>query len=443
MSWWPRSLFGRNALLIVGLMVIGQLVSLVLVRELIVKPRYQLFSESLARNVSAIRAGLVSLPAAQRGAFVEQFNQRALANLPPTPERGDAVRMLLTPVERNFVRSVSAKVAAEGGEIVWRREAGGSLAVRLMLDGATHWIVLPGLLPAREFTGAWLVASLSCVVLALIGALLIQRRLHRPLAEVVQAAQVLASGATPPRLAEDGPTEVAALAGSFNRMTESLARAERERALMLAGISHDLRTPLTKLRLGVEILSEQSEPALVASMARSIEELDAIVGQFLDFARDGAGDAGEAATPGDVQSLAREIATACGDHGQVLTLALEPTPIVRMHRNALRRAIVNLIENAFRHGRAPVCLRTANVLGWARIDVVDAGSGIAEADLDAVKQPFRRASAARDGAPGSGLGLAIVERVARQHGGRLELARAEGGGLRASLALPPAADLGA
>ena len=243
-------------------------------------------------------------------------------------------------------------------------------------------------------------------------------------------------------MAEGGPTEVAALAGSFNQMTESLARAERERALMLAGISHDLRTPLTKLRLGVEILSDQSEPALVSSMTRSIEELDSIVGQFLDFARDGASDAGEATT-GGVQSLAREIAAACADHGQVLALALGPTPAVRMHRDALKRAIVNLIENAFRHGRAPVSLRTASVLGWARIEVVDAGDGIAEADLDAVKQPFRRASAARDGAPGSGLGLAIVERIARQHGGRLELARAEGGGLRASLALPPATGVGA
>ena len=437
---WPRSLFGRNALLIVVLMVLGQLVSLVLVRELIVKPRYELFAESLARNVSAVRAGLIALPAAQRGAFVEQFNQRALANLPPMPERSNAVRVLLTPVERNFVRSVSQRVAAEGGEIVWRREAGGSLAVRLALDAAEYWIVLPGLLPAREFTGAWLAASLSCVALALIGALLIQRRLHRPLADVVQAAQALARGATPPTLAEDGPTEVATLAGSFNTMAASLAQAERERALMLAGISHDLRTPLTKLRLGVEILREQTEPALIASMTRSIEELDAIVGQFLDFARDDNDDGGgnDAAAPGDVQALAREIAAACADHGQVLTLALNATPAVRMRPAALRRAVVNLIENAFRHGRLPVTLRTDTVRGWARIDVDDCGDGIASDELEAMKQPFRRASDARDGAPGSGLGLAIVERIARRHGGRLELARAESGGLRASLLLPPA-----
>lgn len=435
MNLWPRSLFGRNALLIVALMVLGQLVSLVLVRELIVKPRYELFAESLARNVSAIRAGLVSLPVAQRGAFVEQFNQRAVANLPPMPERGNAARVLLTPVERNFVRSVSQRVAAEGGEIVWRREAGGSLAVRLALDGAEHWIVLPGLLPAREFSGAWLVASLSCVALALVGALLIQRHLHRPLADVVQAARTLAGGATPPALAEEGPTEVATLAASFNHMAASLAQTERERALMLAGISHDLRTPLTKLRLGVEILREQTEPALVASMTRSVEEMDAIVGQFLAFARDGEG---EAATAGDVVALVREIAAACADHGQAMTLALDATPVVHMQREALRRAIVNLIENAFRHGRAPVRLRTGTVMGWARIDVEDCGPGIASVDIEAVKQPFRRAGNARDGAPGSGLGLAIVERIARQNGGRLELSRADTNGLRASLLLPAA-----
>jgi two-component system osmolarity sensor histidine kinase EnvZ len=122
----------------------------------------------------------------------------------------------------------------------------------------------------------------------------------------------------------------------------------------------------------------------------------------------------------------------------VLTLALNATPAVRMRPAALRRAVVNLIENAFRHGRLPVTLRTDTVRGWARIDVDDCGDGIASDELEAMKQPFRRASDARDGAPGSGLGLAIVERIARRHGGRLELARAESGGLRASLLLPPA-----
>ena len=433
MSLWPRSLFGRNALLIVALMVVGQLVSAVLVRELIVKPRFELIGEALARNISAIRAGLAALPVAQRGPFVDQFNQRALANLPPEPTRGAASRALLKPIERDFVRSVSQRVAAEGAEVVWRREAGGSLAVRVTLDAAEYWIVLPGVLPARTFTGAWLAASISCVVLALLGALLIQRYLHRPLREVVQAARTLAGGATPPTLAEDGPTEVAALAHSFNQMATSLDRAERERALMLAGVSHDLRTPLTKLRLGVEILRDPSEPALVMSMTRSIEEIDTIVGQFLDYAR---GDDGIAAQPLALDALAREIAAACADHGQTLTLDLAPTLTQPLRAEPLRRALVNLVENAFRHGRAPVALHTGGdaVCVWA--EVRDAGDGIATTETDALRQPFRRAQSARSGPPGAGLGLAIVERVARMHGGSLQLLPNEPHGLRARLTLP-------
>jgi two-component system osmolarity sensor histidine kinase EnvZ len=433
MSLWPRSLFGRNALLIVLLMVIGQLISIGLVRELMVRPRYELLSSSLARNIGAIRAGLVSMPAEQRQGFVDQFNHRALADLPPLPADAEAPT-LLTPIERGFVRSVSERVAAEGGEIVWRREAGGSFAVRLTLDDTAYWIVLPGLLPAHEFTGAWVAASISCVLLALVAALMIQRHLHRPLANAAQAARLLAEGTTPSPLAEDGPTEVATLAGSFNQLVRSLGRAERERALMLAGISHDLRTPLTKLRLGVEILSTQAEADVVSSMARSIEEMDAIVGQFLDFARQDATDA----APGDVSELARSIAAACTDHGQVLTQSIETTPPVRMQPEALRRAIVNLIENAFRHGRPPVRLRVDTVLGWVRVDVIDRGDGVPAVELEAMKQPFRRGSTARDGTPGSGLGLAIADRIVRGHGGRLELARADGGGLHASLILPPA-----
>ena len=434
MTLWPRSLFGRNALLIVGLMVVGQIVSVVLVRELIVKPRFELFSEGLARNVSAIRAGLVALPEAQRNAFVEQFNQRALANLPPEPVRSGAARALLTPIERNFVRSVSQKVAAEGGEIVWRREAGGSLAVRIALDGADHWIVLPGVLPAREFTGTWLAASLSSVLLALLGALLIQRRLHRPLAGVVSAARTLAGGSTPPTLDETGPTEVATLARSFNQMAVSLAHSERERTVMLAGISHDLRTPLTKLRLGVEILSAQSEPALVASMTRSVDEMDAIVGQFLDHAR---GDADtEAPRSFALDALAHEVAAACADHGQALTLALATTPAQPLRVELLRRALVNLVENAFKHGRGPVTLRTGsdgrNI--WA--EVADQGDGISAADVERLRQPFQRAQTARNGPPGAGLGLSIVERAVRLHGGELQLLRNEPRGLRARLVLP-------
>ena len=432
MTFVPRSLFGRNVLLIVLLIALAQIGSALLVRQLIVRPRLDQIAEGLARNVAAVRAGLVALPTDQRAAFVDAFNRRGLAGARDAPEES-ALQPQLTVLERRFVRTISQRVASEGAEVVWRREAGGSLALRLTLDGTPYWIVLPGVLPAHEFTGAWIAASLTAALLALIGAYAIERRLNRPLTRVVRAAGELARGAAPSELPEDGPTETAALAKSFNQLTHSLAQADRERALMLAGVSHDLRTPLAKLRLGVEILADRSEPELTASMTRSVEEMDAIIGQFLDFAR---ADESEPLVEADADALVRDVARAAADHGQPVEVALGAPPRVAMRTQALRRCVTNLVENAFRHGRPPVRIATGADAFTVWIEVGDRGDGIAPGDVDTLKQPFRRAQAARTGAPGAGLGLAIVERIVRAHGGRFDLLANEPQGLRARISLP-------
>ncbi|AGU49988.1 two component transcriptional regulator, sensor histidine kinase [Variovorax paradoxus B4] len=434
MKLLPRSLFGRNALLIVVLIALGQIGGALLVRQMVLKPRLDQIADSVARNVGAIRAGLAALPAAQRAGFVAGFNQRALADR--NEPAGEGMRVLLTPLERGFVRAVSARVAQQGVEAVWRREAGGSLALRLTLDGGDHWIVMPGVLPAREFTGAWLAVSVGSALLALLGALWFQHRLNRPLARVVQAAQTLAAGREPAPLPEDGPTEVATMSRSFNQLVGSLRQTERDRALMLAGISHDLRTPLTKLRLGVEILRDRMEPELVSSMTRSVEEMDAIVGQFLDFAR---GDQAEPLVDVDLAALAAEVRAAMRDHGESVQVEADGgLPAAPMRPQAMRRVMVNLIENACRHGRPPVQLHLGADGAQVWFEVIDGGDGIAPGQAEMLKQPFHRAGGARNGPAGAGLGLAIVERIVRSHGGRFELLPADGGGLRARVVLPRA-----
>jgi len=441
MKLFPRSLFGRNALLIVLLIALGQIGGGLLLREMIIKPRLDQIAESVARNVAAIRAGLLALPPAQRPAFVEGFNRQAMAGRTGRTGRTDgagpaeAPRVLLTPLERGFVRSVSARVASQGVEAVWRREPDGGLALRLTLDGSDHWMVMPGLLPAREFTGALVAVSLGSALLALAGALWFQRRLNRPLVRVVEAAQTLARGLEPTPLPEDGPTEVATVSRSFNQLVGSLRQTEHERALMLAGISHDLRTPLTKLRLGVEILRERMEPELVSSMTRSVEEMDAIVGQFLEFAR---GDEAEPRVDVDLAVLAREVQAAMRDHGEQVQFeeGASSLPAVAMRPLAMRRVMVNLLENAFRHGRPPVQLHLGADDTHVWFEVADRGDGIAPGQAETLKQPFRRAGGARRGPAGAGLGLAIVQRIVRSHGGRFDLLEAEGGGLKARVMLP-------
>ncbi|AJE23609.1 ATP-binding protein [Azotobacter chroococcum] len=427
----PHSLFGRSLLLIALLILLGQLGSALLVRRLIVEPRLELIATGAVRNATALRASLSSLPPVQREAFVAQFNRQVLGGrnvaddiAPPAP---------LLPLERDFARRLAARLAGDGLELRWLRKAGGGPVLRLRLEGEALWLALPGILPERLFTGTWLLASLGAGLLALAGALVIQRRLNRPLARVVQAAECLGRGGEPEPLAEDGPEETASLSRSFNRLRDSLARNERERALMLAGLSHDLRTPLAKLSLGVEILAGRDEPEVAASLRRSIAEMDALVGQFLDFARDSRE---EPAVVGELDVLAREVAAAYADHGQPLQLELGAPLPVRMHPAALRRALTNLLENAWRHGRPPVRLRSGMDSDSAWLEVIDSGAGLGGVSGDELKQAFRRGENARGGAPGAGLGLAIAERIAREHGGSLELSEQPGPGLRARINLP-------
>lgn len=439
---WPRSLLGRNLLLMAGLIVLGQLLAAVLVRQMIFQPRVAQVADGVARNVAALHAGLQALPPAQRAAFVEAFNQQAVAATPPVAPQSAARRALLSPMERQFVLAVARRLGADDAatspQPLWRRDSTGMLALRVDHPGAdgpeSYWLNLPSVFPTRTFTGAWLAATLASMLLALLGAWWLQRHIHRPLAQVVGAARQLAQGQPPAALPEAGPEEIATVARSFNHMAQSLAAADHERALMLAGVSHDLRTPLTKLRLGVEIAGAQVDAPLAASMARSIDEMDGIVGQFLQFARSGEA---EVPTPASLNDLAQAVAEAQADHGRTVRLQLGALPDVPVRPQALRRALDNLVENAWRHGQPPVVLRTGADANSVWLEVQDQGPGIGAGDIDRMRQPFARGGgAARSGAPGAGLGLAIVERVARSHGGRLELHSAPGAGLRARLVLP-------
>ncbi len=429
MRWLPRSLFGRNLLLIVGLIVLSQIASAVLLRELIQKPRLRLSADSVVRNIEAVHQGLATLPAAQRAGFVERFNERARAALPDAHAQPDHLR----PLERVFVQEVSRQLAEHGDVAVWRREASGLLAVRMRVEGDDYWLNLPGLIPAREFSGAWLSASLVIGLIAVGGAWWIQRRINRPLLRLMGAAQQLGAGEVPAPVPEEGPSEIATVSRSFNQMVQDLGRAERERAVMLAGLSHDLRTPLTKLRLSAEILSNPAEPELAAGMVRHIEAIDGLLEQFLAFSRLSASDQAwnEPLVDADLNALVREAAHSVDLEDLVFDLQAHGAAPLRVQ--ALRRLVVNLVVNAQRHGRPPIEVATGGVGSDWWLEVRDRGPGVSPAEAESLKQPFQRGDASRS-EPGSGLGLAIVDRIARVHGARFDLLTREGGGLIARVA---------
>jgi two-component system osmolarity sensor histidine kinase EnvZ len=198
---------------------------------------------------------------------------------------------------------------------------------------------------------------------------------------------------------------------------------------VLAGISHDLRTPLSRIRLGLEMSGAEADAA--RAMATDIDEIDAIIGQFLDFARG----ANEEKSRQDLRDLLDEIGHHYSRLGKKVSVQLgeaTPLPIARM---AVRRAVGNLIDNALRYAGEPVEVELRKDAHEVVIEVRDRGPGIPSGEAERLKRPFTRLDAARGGAAGSGLGLAIVERVARAHGGRLDLVPREGGGLAARLVM--------
>jgi two-component system osmolarity sensor histidine kinase EnvZ len=254
---------------------------------------------------------------------------------------------------------------------------------------------------------------------------------------LVQSARQLARGQQPQPLPEEPPEEIATVTHAFNQMMIGLATIDQERTVMLAGVSHDLRTPLSKVRLAIEIMEERIEPDLLTSLRTSLREIDLIIDQFMEYGRASIGETFERA---DVNELIEESVAARDLEPSVLEVSLSALPPVRAQRRALIRAISNRLDNAMRYGAAPISIRSQLSNKTISISVLDCGQGIPDAEIGAMKQPFRRGSSARSGIAGSGLGLAIVERIARTHGGELKLTNRSGGGLEASIELPIALD---
>ncbi len=301
------------------------------------------------------------------------------------------------------------------------------------IDGDEYWVMLPRERIERQAALRWLGWGAFVLVAALAGAWLIVFRLRRPLRALVGAAADVGRGRVPAPLEESGPQEIQTVSRAFNQMTRDLARLEDDRALILAGVSHDLRTPLARLRLGLEMADADAQ--LKGGMAADIDEMDRIIGQFLDFAR-AAG--GESAAPTDLAALAREVAAHYRGTGHALADEIADVPPVAVRRLAVRRLMTNLVDNAFRYGEKDVLLRVARAGRAVAVEVLDRGPGIPADEVERLKQPFTRLETARSGKGGSGLGLAIVERIARMHGGALDLLPREGGGLVARVTFPVA-----
>jgi len=442
-SLFPRTLFGRNVLLMLVLIALAEGASALIYRQYVQKPRIVQLAALTALYVDAVRTSLSGQSPAERAAFRDALNASERVRLLPATEPVPRFTVPRSPAVRLYFNELSLRLSANpasrSDEVHWQSWPEPALWVRLAGLAEPQWLIVSGERLDVELSLFGLGWTLLLAGAALIGAFLIQRRLNRPLAELARAAEQLGKGEAPLSLPETGPTEIAAVARSFNRMSANLGRAERERVIVLAGVSHDLRTPLTKLRLAAAMLDDGANRDLHASITRNIEEIDATIGQFLAFAR--AGDAEKPET-GDLGELIRDVVAGFAAQGHAITQEIAVLPPLTFRPVAMRRLLSNLLENAVRHAGEGIVVQGALEGRKIRLSVLDRGPGIPPSRLDEVKQPFSRLDRDAD-KPGTGLGLAIVDRIARSHGGELTLLARDGGGLEARVSLPLAADASA
>lgn len=290
----------------------------------------------------------------------------------------------------------------------------------------------------RPKAKTWLVWLSAATLLSLLGAAWIAGLINRPLKDLSFAARRVREGDfEASRLDESVVTsEIRAVNIGFNRMTQKLAKIEEERTVMLAGISHDLRTPLARLRLEAEL--SVNDPAARGHMISDIAQLDAIINKFLDYARPDY----VKFSPIELNGLLEQCLANVRNRPELeLKLALEPGLAVQADAVELQRVITNLIENSARYGKSPDTGVALVELSARRMDntvllrVRDHGLGVPEGQLKQLTTPFFRGEAARTAANGTGLGLAIVQKIVSRMGGTLELSNADDSGLCASIRL--------
>ena len=426
----PRTLLARSFLLMVILIVLSLAASVAIFRHVEQEPRIQQMAQLVVSVANLTRAAVLSAAPEWRGALLSELAESEGLRV-QMADPGDVLEAL--PDHPPELRVMAEKVRDSlGGNTRFAAQLNGieAMWVSFFIGGEEFWVALPRERIEHSASEVLITGGSLVLMLALLGAYFIARQVSRPLSRIAQAAQQVGQGATPPPLPENGAQEIVAVSRAFNQMSTDLAANERERALVLAGISHDLRTPLARVRLAAELSADES---LRDGLAADVEQMDAVIRQFLDYARL---DENEPAVLTDMQALLRETAQPFSAQDGSLAFDCQPVPPLAVRPLLLKRAISNLLDNAVKYGSGEITVRLWQDGNRVILMVADRGPGIPAAQCEAAKRPFVRMESARSDTTGSGLGLAIVERAMRLHGGEFHLENRAGGGLEARLVLP-------
>ncbi len=427
------SLARQNTVLLAAAFLLIELIVIGLFAFWVVQPLARRSAEDLAGLIVLSAQTWAELPPQTRPAFEEELlksHALALRADPPGVARDEWHPLYFYLLEESLARRTGrqqhlASEQLESGTWYWAEvpTGGGRLSVGI---AATRI--------ASQPVVAFFMAVLIGLVFALGVAVWLARRLTKPLAQLEAASALVGQGGLPLLLPETGPREMVTLSRRFNAMAQQVRDLLSARTTLLAGVSHDLRTPLARMRLALEMLKTDPNPALIERMERDIAQMNGLIANVLELAR---GLTFEAPVSTDMPDFLTQVAADFSSPSGQISVNCPPGKLL-IPQTALQRAIANLLQNALRYAPdLPVELVCTVSDDSTRIGVLDRGPGIAPDQIEAMFQPFHRLEASRSPATGGhGLGLAIVRELARVNGWRVTLTARPGGGLQAWLELP-------
>ena len=440
-NWFRSGLFWRTFFMLSVLTMLSMASWIGMLNRVQREPQIQQTAELVVSVVTITKAALThSAPELRRELLIELVSNEGIRifSLQPT----DTIE---PPPANTLMPEIAASIRAKLGSdtrISSRVNGVAGFWISFKIDEDEYWLMLERERLAGLSGVQWLGWAGVVGVLSVLGAALISSLVNLPLARLTAAARAIAKGERPARLPEKGSQEIIEANRSFNQMVEDLAQVEKDRAVILAGISHDLRTPLTRMQLELEMAP--LDQSAREGMQSDIAQMDAIIGQFLDYAKPTEAASFVPVSLSDLlEDSAREAARMPGMRVQT---GIAPDIAVLGNATDLRRVLTNIIENARRYGQTPGldvveldirCTVKANGHGRrAVVEIQDHGAGVPDDQIAQLLKPFTRLDSARGQANGAGLGLAIVERVVSRHGAELTVRNREGGGLLLQLSLP-------
>ena len=424
----PRSAFGQTVFLIGVLLFINQIVAYASFSHYVFEPHQQQINQLLAKQVRVVFIDIEDESLSPK--MAKDFHQ--ITGIGVYREK-DALELGLARAAYYPYRSEQLSLLL-GGPAEVRISSGDEYLFWIRPPQAPHlWIKIPLLGREKSSFSPLIIFLVIIGLLSVIGGWLFVHQLNRPLKSLQLAAEDVGRGDFPEPLIERGTSETMAVTKAFNHMSKGIKQLEEDRNLLMAGISHDLRTPLTRIRLASEMIQEQ-DGFLKEGIETDIEDMNNIIDQFIDYIRH---DAKGQAELGDLNILVQEVLHVETPSDRVIHFKSSDCPKIPLRHVAVKRALANLVQNALRYtaGEIEVSTGVDKAKACAYFIVSDEGEGIPDANIERLFQPFTQGDKARGG-EGSGLGLAIIKRIVDTHGGKVELSNKESGGLQAKVYLP-------